>query len=110
MHAPPRCRPGPPPSGRRRRRPGSSAPATRGGKDKVKDQDTSKFPVEQVSWEEATEFCRKLSALPKERAAGRAYRLPTEAEWEYSCRGGARPSTPFHFGTSLSSRQANFDG
>lgn len=40
-------------------------------------------PVEQVSWEDATEFCGKLSA--KE---GRTFRLPTEAEWEFACRGG----------------------
>ena len=67
-------------------------------------------PVENVSWLDAKEFCEKLSELPEEKRAGRTYRLPTEAEWEYSCRGGARSSTPFHFGDSLSSTQANFDG
>ena len=67
-------------------------------------------PVEQVSWEEAVEFCRRLSARPEEQAAGRTYRLPTEAEWEYACRGGANSSSPFSFGSSLSSAQANFDG
>jgi formylglycine-generating enzyme required for sulfatase activity len=41
-----------------------------------------------VSWENAVEFCRRLSELPKERAARRTYRLPTEAEWEYACRAG----------------------
>jgi hypothetical protein len=46
-------------------------------------------PVEQVSWVNAVEFCKKLSALAEERAAGREYRLPTEAEWEYACRAGA---------------------
>ncbi len=45
-------------------------------------------PVEMVSWEEAVDFCRRLSALPAERAAGRKYRLPTEAEWEYAARAG----------------------
>jgi len=53
-------------------------------------------PVEQVSWEEANEFCRKLSALAEERQAGREYRLPTEAEWEYACRAGTK--TKYCFG------------
>ena len=53
-------------------------------------------PVDTVSWHEAVEFCRKLSALPAEQAAGRVYRLPTEAEWEYACRGGT--TTLYSFG------------
>jgi len=53
-------------------------------------------PVEQVSWHDAVEFCRKLSALPAEREAGRVYRLPTEAEWEYACRAGS--TTQWSFG------------
>jgi uncharacterized protein (TIGR02996 family) len=76
----------------------------------VEGLDTSRFPVEQVSWQDATAFCAALSALPQERAELRSYRLPTEAEWEYACRGGAASSAAFHFGDSLSSRQANFDG
>ncbi|HBJ36830.1 MAG TPA: hypothetical protein DDZ51_19155 [Planctomycetaceae bacterium] len=79
-----------------------------GGRDKITGMDTSRFPVEQVSWDEAVEYCRRLSALPAERAAGRVYRLPTEAEWEYACRAGT--PTPFHFGSLLTSQQANFDG
>jgi formylglycine-generating enzyme required for sulfatase activity len=66
------------------------------------------YPVEGVTWEEAAEFCRRLSALPAEREAGRVYRLPTEAEWEYACRAGT--TGPFCFGEGLSSVQANFDG
>ena len=46
----------------------------------------SNKPVEKVNWEEAVEFCEKLSAIPAERAAGRVYRLPTEGEWEHVCR------------------------
>ena len=46
------------------------------------------YPVENVSWEDAVDFCRRLSELPEERSAGRRYRLPSEAEWEYSCRSG----------------------
>ncbi|MFN6207097.1 MAG: formylglycine-generating enzyme family protein [Planctomycetota bacterium] len=49
---------------------------------------SSNHPVEQISWEDAVEFCRRLSELPEEKAAGRVYRLPTEAEWEYGCRAG----------------------
>ena len=53
-------------------------------------------PVERVSWDEAVTFCDKLSALPEEKAAGRVYRLPTDAEWEYACRAGS--TTRFSFG------------
>lgn len=46
-------------------------------------------PVEAVSWNDAMEFCQRLTELPAERAASRGYRLPSEAEWEYACRAGA---------------------
>ncbi len=84
-----------------------------GGKDKVAGMDTSQFPVEMVSWEEAMEFCSKLTELDRNAGTiGRAkkYRLPTEAEWEYACRGGAPSYQIFHYGNSLSSTQANIDG
>ena len=48
-------------------------------------------PVEQVTWFDATNYCGKLTAPP-----GYAYRLPTEAEWEYSCRAGT--TTRFYYG------------
>jgi len=51
--------------------------------------DTSRYPVEQVSWNDAVEFCNQLSQLPEERKYKRNYRLPTEAEWEYCCRAGS---------------------
>ena len=78
------------------------------GKDKVKGMDTQSFPVEEVEWAKAVEFCKKLSELPKEAKAGRKYRLPTEAEWEYTCRAGTK--TRFAFGDELTLDQANFDG
>jgi formylglycine-generating enzyme required for sulfatase activity len=80
------------------------------GKDEVKDLDTSDFPVENVTSDDAMEFCRRLSE--KESALGRRYRLPSEAEWEYGCRGGAASCSPFHFGHVLddSRFQANFNG
>ncbi len=53
-------------------------------------------PVERVGWDAAIEFCRKLSELPEEKSAGRVYRLPTEAEWEYACRAGT--TTAYSFG------------
>jgi len=57
-------------------------------------------PVQDVSWNDAVEFCRKLSALPAEKKAGYVYRLPTEAEWEYACRAGTK--TTYSFGDSES--------
>jgi len=53
-------------------------------------------PVESVSWKDAMEFCRRLSALVAEQQAGHVYRLPTEAEWEYACRAGTE--TWYSFG------------
>jgi len=78
------------------------------GNEKVSDLDMGQFPVEQVSWENAVEFCRNLSDLPEEKAAGRIYRLPAEAEWEYACRAGT--TTAFHFGSHLNGQEANCDG
>ncbi|MGH9769764.1 MAG: formylglycine-generating enzyme family protein [Blastocatellia bacterium] len=60
-------------------------------------------PVEMVSWEDAMEFCERLS-----RATGRKYRLPTEAEWEYACRAGS--ASPFHFGATMIPAWANYGG
>jgi formylglycine-generating enzyme required for sulfatase activity len=82
--------------------------ATGSRKESVGGLKTADFPVEAVCWKDAVAFCAKLSATGAERKAGRVYRLPTEAEWEYACRAGT--TTPFHFGKSASSTQANFDG
>src|SRR5262245_20091249 len=82
--------------------------ATGGGSAKVTGLTTTDFPVDTVSWEDAKDFCDKLSALADEKKAGRVYRLPTEAEWEYACRAGT--TTTFHYGNSLGGNDANCDG
>jgi formylglycine-generating enzyme required for sulfatase activity len=61
------------------------------------------LPVEQVSWHDAVEFCARLS-----QRTGRAYRLASEAEWEYAARAGT--TTPFHFGATITPEIANYDG
>ncbi|RFP56022.1 MAG: peptidase C14 [Limnothrix sp. CACIAM 69d] len=63
----------------------------------------AKGPIECVNWFDAMEFCARLS-----KATNRLYRLPSEAEWEYACRGGTQ--TPFAFGETLRSDLANYDG
>jgi formylglycine-generating enzyme required for sulfatase activity len=62
-----------------------------------------KRPVEKVSWHDANKFCAKIS-----QKTGHQYRLPSEAEWEYACRAGT--TTPFHFGETITTEVANYDG
>ena len=57
-------------------------------KDNVAGQDTKRFPVECVSWQDSNEFCSRLSEMPEEKSAGWRYRLPSEAQWEHACRAG----------------------
>jgi formylglycine-generating enzyme required for sulfatase activity len=61
------------------------------------------LPVEQVSWHDAVEFCARLS-----QRTGRAYRLPSEAEWEFAARAGT--TTPFHVGPTITPDLVNHDG
>jgi formylglycine-generating enzyme required for sulfatase activity len=68
-------------------------PSRQGGKN---------YPVTQISWFDAVEFCDRLSEK-----TGHKYRLPSEAEWEYACRAGT--TTPFHFGQTITSNLANYD-
>jgi len=61
-----------------------------------------KRPVECVSWNDAVEFCDRLSQHTNQQ-----YRLPSEAEWEYACRAGT--TTPFYFGETITSELANYN-
>jgi formylglycine-generating enzyme required for sulfatase activity len=77
----------------------------------VEKGDTSNFPVEQVSWDDAKQFCEKLSKQPSEVAAKRVYRLPTEAQWEYACRGRSKCEEKYqkyHFGDKITKANANY--
>ena len=60
-------------------------------------------PVEKVSWNDAIDFCQRLSDM-----TGKTYRLPSEAEWEYAARAGT--TTPFHFGETITTDLANYYG
>ena len=66
-------------------------------------QDNLKNPVDSVSWNDAKAFCQKVYEL-----TGKKVRLPTEEEWEYGCRAGT--TTPFYFGETISTEQANYNG
>ncbi|MEH2256520.1 SUMF1/EgtB/PvdO family nonheme iron enzyme [Nostoc sp.] len=61
------------------------------------------LPVESITWHQAVEFCSRISNY-----TGRKYRLPSEAEWEYACRGGT--TTLFHCGDEIKTLVSNFNG
>ena len=96
----------------------SVTPVTQAQYEKVLGKNPAKFnkahgggpdhPVENVSWNDAVRFCDMLAQLPDEEVHTRSYRLPTEAEWEYMCRGGTQ--TAFAFGDKLGAKDGVFAG
>ena len=60
-------------------------------------------PVVNVSWHDAMAFCQRLRLR-----TGKNYTLPSEAQWEYACRAGT--TTPFHWGATISTELANYNG
>jgi formylglycine-generating enzyme required for sulfatase activity/serine/threonine protein kinase len=64
------------------------------------------LPVEHLTWTQANKFAERLSAREEEKVAGRSYRLPTEAEWEYACRAGTTKN--FSIGNAPLQHFANF--
>ncbi len=87
------------------------------GKDEIDGQSTDQYPVENVTWLDAVEFCNKLSEMEGLKPFyeinweavrvldwnGPGYRLPTEAEWEYACRANARTPLRYSFGDNAGS-------
>jgi formylglycine-generating enzyme required for sulfatase activity len=71
-------------------------------------KDTSDFPVDSISFEDAKMFCDRLSNSSFEKLEGRTYRIPTEIEWEYACRAGT--DTAFNTGNSFTSYDGNISG
>jgi formylglycine-generating enzyme required for sulfatase activity len=75
---------------------------------RVVDLDTSEFPIDNVSWNAAAIYCRKLSQKLRKAKEPFSFDLPTEEEWEYACRAGT--STPFFWGDTWSPDKANCNG
>jgi|GEM_PF-3339013 len=73
-------------------------------------RDTSRFPVENVSWDHCQEFLKRANAHRVSLGDKGALDLPHEDEWEYACRGGLGNKRPFYFGDALNGTQANCDG
>jgi formylglycine-generating enzyme required for sulfatase activity len=66
-------------------------------------------PVGKVSWNDAVEFCKKLTEMEKKAGRvpqGMCYQLPTEAQWEYACRAGT--TTVYSWGDTITKTNANY--